>query len=87
MATATLADFPVTGTFQDVVATLTDAASVDAVYQNVGPYPVQVVFGASTTGKTGVILAPFDSVQGNAANVWARTYESNTPSTLSVSTL
>lgn len=38
MATASQPDFPVSGAWADVVATVTGAASVDAVYQNVGTY-------------------------------------------------
>lgn len=90
MTTATLNDYPVTTSWTDVVATVTGAASVDAVFQNVGRTPVAVVFGGGSapTSKTGIVLAPFDSVQGNAANVWARTIEgSGGQSSLSVATV
>lgn len=90
MATVHLADYPVTTSWTDVVATVTGAASVDAVYQNVGQNTIAVVFagGSAPTTSTGILLGPFDSVQGNAANVWARTAEgSYGESSLSVATV
>ena len=89
MATASQADFPVTGTWADVVATVTAAASVDAVYQNVGNDVVQVFFGGGSapTSGSGIYLYQGDSVQGNAANVWARTPVGSDASALSVTVL
>lgn len=89
MATASGADFPVDGDWADVVATITAAASADAVYQNVGAQEVQVFFGGGSapTSGTGIVLYQGDSVQGNAANVWAKTQEGNSVSALSVTVL
>lgn len=89
MATATQADFAVSGAWADVVATLTAAASVDAVYQNVGVDVVQVFFGGGSapTSGTGILLYTGDSVQGNAANVWARAPVGTDSSALSVTVL
>lgn len=89
MATASLNDFTVTDQWQDVAATVTGIASVDAVLQNVGDATVQVVFaGASApTGKTGIRLYYLDSVQGNAANVWARCADPGETSTISTATV
>lgn len=75
MATATLADFTVTQSWADVVATLTGAASADAIYQNIGKTPIKIVFGggsAPAANVSGILLGPLDSIQGNAANVWAK---------------
>ena len=90
MATAHLADFAVTSSWADVVATVTGAASVNAVYQNVGQNPIAVVFGGGSapTTSSGILLGPYDSVQGNAANVWARMAEgTDGESSLSVATV
>ena len=74
MATATQNDYSVTGSWTNLVATIGAAASVDCVIQNVSTDPVQVVFGGASapTGKTGIVLANIDSVQGNAAQIWVR---------------
>lgn len=86
MATASQADFQCTGTWQDVVATITAAASVDAVYQCADVGGIQVVFGGGTAPTTanGIFLAYLDSVQGNAANVWARALDGNGALTVTV---
>lgn len=85
MATATQNDFAVTRTWQDVAATLTAIASVDAVIQNIGQNVIQVVHGgasAPAAGKSGLFLDYMDSVQGNAANVWVRCVDNGTTSTV-----
>ena len=86
MATATQNDFTVSGSWTDLVATIGAAASADCVIQNVSDGIVQVVFGGASapTGKTGIVLDEWDSVQGNAANIWVR---SAGPSKVSVTTL
>ena len=74
MATNTLADIDLESAWEDLVATHAAAASVEVRIQNVGGGPVAVVAGgaAAPNGKTGALLAPTDSVQVNAANVWMR---------------
>lgn len=89
MATATQNDFTVTTTWQNVAATLTGIASADAVLQNVGDAAVDIVFGGASapTSKTGIRLYSLDSVQGNAANVWARCPDAGETSVVSVATV
>lgn len=72
----TLADVDIGAAWEDVVATHATAESVDVRLQNVGAGLVSVVeAGGSPNGKTGTLLAPLDSVQVNAANLWVRSVE------------
>jgi hypothetical protein len=76
MTTATENDFAVTGSWQNVVATLSGIASVDTLIQNLSTVPVWVVSlasGGPPTSKTGVVLGQYDSMTVNAAQVWVRT--------------
>lgn len=89
MATATQNDFTVTTTWQDVAATLTGLQSADAVLQNVGDAAVDIVLGGASapTNKTGIRLYPLDSLQANAANVWARCPDAGETSVISSATV
>jgi len=78
MATATLPHFDVTPTFQNIVATIVDAASVDGEVQNVGAVDVEVVVKASGSAPdrastTGMIFRPRERFKFNAAQIWVRT--------------
>lgn len=76
MATSTLADIAVTGTWQDVITTHASAASVDVLIQNVGGGDVSVVFGGASDpaqGTNGVALEPLDSMTGNSDHIWIKT--------------
>lgn len=75
MATATQNDFPATSDWGELTASITAAANVNCVIQNLDTGgTIDVVFGGASppTGKTGVRLWPGDSVQGNAAQIWVR---------------
>lgn len=74
MPTSTLASIAVTPTWANVVATHASAANVNLLIQNRGNDDVEVVFGGASpaVGTDGIDLAPFDSVQGNAAAIWVR---------------
>lgn len=74
MATAHLADYTVTQVWTNLAATVTGAASVEALFQNIGSTPVQIAFGGASapTTSSGIMLGTMDSVQGNAAQVWVR---------------
>lgn len=78
MATSTLADVALTGSWVDLTVTLASLVSADATIQNVGPGAIAVVYGGVTapSGKSGLIRRPGETVTGNAANVWARSLES-----------
>ena len=88
MASVTLNDYAVTKAWTDLLATVTGAASVDAVFQCVSDDLVQVVAGgvAAPTGKTGVVLARFDSLQLNTDHLWVKTFDA-AGAVLSVTTL
>lgn len=79
MATTTLADLDLEPNWEDVIATHAAASLVDTLIQNVGSGTVAVVAGgaAAPDGKSGTILAPLDSVQVNAANVWVKSLEAS----------
>lgn len=78
MATVTLNDYAVTGAWTNLAATLTAAASVNVVVQNISTGIVQVFFGgASAPTGSGFQLAPSDSIQGNAAQIWVRGPDGN----------
>jgi hypothetical protein len=75
MADSTLADVGLAGTWEDLVVTHASLASAQATICNVGRDAVAIVFGGadpSAAGKSGLILGPRQSTQGNAAAVWAR---------------
>lgn len=78
MATKGLADFTVTTAWQDVIATLTAAASVDVCVQNVCPNPnvrIQVAgatAAATAPAGTGLLLGQYDSVTTNSGSLWVR---------------
>jgi hypothetical protein len=75
MATSTLADVALTGTFANLVSTHATLASADATIQNVGSEPVAIVYGGadpSALSKSGTVLGPRESATGNAAAVWAK---------------
>lgn len=79
MATTTLNDVPVTGTWTDLVVTHASLASVDAAFQNVGGGAIALVFGGGSapTAKSGTMLGPRESCRGNAAHVWARSIDAD----------
>lgn len=78
MATKGLADFTVTTTWQDVIATLTSAASVNVVAQNICPNPnvrIQVAGGtasATAPAGSGLTLGQYESVTTNSGSLWVR---------------
>jgi hypothetical protein len=47
--------------------------------QNVNAGAIAIVFGgaAAPTNKSGVVLGPRDSVQGNADHIWAKSLEAS----------
>jgi len=78
MATVTLPHFNVTPTFQNIVATIAGAGSVDVKIQNVGDADVEIVTKASGGAPdidttTGMIFRPRESFTFNAAQIWVRT--------------
>ena len=75
MATTSLADFPVTGTWKDVTVTLSNLASADAIVANVGNAMVFVVSGGSgaPTTSSGVPLAQYHDTYVNSDHIWVRT--------------
>lgn len=77
MATASQADYSVTNEWTDIVATIGAAASVDVLLQCVSADRVSVVFGGAqpAADKFGIMLGHLDSVQGNAAAIWVRSYD------------
>ena len=77
--TTTVADIDIGTSWQDLTVTAGSIASADVLIQNVGGGEIAIVFGggAAPSGKTGTKLGPNDSVQGNAANIWARAIESS----------
>lgn len=81
----TLNDYAVTNQWTNIVDTIAGAASIDVVLQCTSPDLVQVVQGGASapTGKTGVVLQRFDSVQVNSANIWVKNFDGN-GATLSV---
>jgi hypothetical protein len=76
MATATQADISVSPTWTNITVGNGSLASVDVCLQNKSAYGdlVFVVFGGSQpSGETvGALLNRFDSITGNAANIWVR---------------
>jgi hypothetical protein len=75
MATSTLADVALTQTWVNLVVTHATLGSADALLQNPGPGRIAIVPGGadpSALGKSGVTLGPLDSIECNAAAVWAR---------------
>lgn len=74
MATSTLGNLTTTAAWQDITATYGTAASANVLIQNADSEVVQIVFGGASapSGKSGITLDTYDSVQGNAANIWVR---------------
>lgn len=77
MATANQTDLSVSTTWTDIAAVNTSLASVDVCIQNKSAYGdiVQVFFGgasAPASESAGTLLNRFDSISGNAANIWVR---------------
>lgn len=74
MATETLADLDLTANWVDIVAVRGALASVDFRIQcQRGSVAVVHGGGSAPTGdRSGDALAPGDSTQANAANVWAK---------------
>jgi hypothetical protein len=77
MPTATLPHFDCTGTFQNIVATIPSAGSVDVEIQNVGDADVEIIAKASggapdSSTMTGLILRPREAYNFNAAQLWVR---------------
>lgn len=86
MAAATQSNLAATGAWQDITVALPAAANTDVLLQNTGLQPVKVCFGgaaAPASDLAGVTLARFETIMGNAANVWVR---SPGGSTLAIST-
>lgn len=85
---ATEADFDVTNEWQDLAATITNAASAATLFQCVSQDTVQVVAGGASapSGKTGIVLRYLDSVELNNANIWVRNFDGD-GATLSVTVL
>lgn len=84
MATATQADYAVTTAWTDLAATITGAASVACLIQNLSDAPVQIVWGgasAPATTHSGVTLNKWDSMAGTAAKIWVRAPNGATVST------
>ena len=81
MATATQADYTVTTSWTNLVATIGAAGSVDVLLQNKGDGDVRVYWGGAepTDEDGGVVLETFDSMQGNAAAIWVRTDRGTDP--------
>lgn len=77
MATDTLNDFPVTSSWQDIVATIAGAASIDLVLQNVGTTTVAVVQGGAsppTEQKSGQRVSPGGDLYVNNAHLWVKSF-------------
>jgi hypothetical protein len=76
MATVTLPHFNTTPVFQDIVATIAGAGSVDVEIQNVGGNDVEIIARASGGVPgftyTGMILRPREHFNFNAAQIWVR---------------
>ena len=74
MASSTLANFAVTPAWVNVVATLSSAASVPVIVQNIGTESMRIVWGGSSPAVTtaGHRLRPDDSFSGSAAAIWVR---------------
>lgn len=73
MATSTLSDVALTGSWQNLVSTHASLGSAAAEIQNVGIDAVAIVSGGtSPTDKSGTILGPRERTTVNAAAVWAR---------------
>ena len=77
MATVTLGNYDATADWVDLVAEsgFSTMNAVDSVVQNFGSGSVCVWpagGSAPTPDLGGIILAPFDSVQLNAANIWVK---------------
>ncbi len=72
--TASQPRIAVTGSWSDLVASNVALASVNILIQNLDNDFVDVVFGgaAAPTSEGPIRLDTFDSVQGDAANVWVR---------------
>lgn len=87
MATSSQDDYSVTNEWTNIVATIGAAASVDVLLQCVSADSISVVFGGSEPAaeKLGIILGNRDSVQGNAAAIWVKSYDPE--ATLSVTLL
>lgn len=81
MASSTLADVALTGAWQDLTVTHASLISASAFFQNPGVGgDIAIVFGGAdptSAGKSGVRLAARDSIEGAAANVWARSLEAS----------
>lgn len=75
MATVTLPHFDCTSAFQDIVATIAGAGSVDVEIQNIGASDVEVIARASggvPASTTGLILRPREGFTFNNAQLWVR---------------
>jgi hypothetical protein len=74
MASLTLNDIPIDREWIDLADIESSASGVGVIVQNRGPNTVSVVFGGSSepTQASGIVLKTFDSVQGDAVNIWAR---------------
>lgn len=72
MATASQNQITVTEAYVDITLANVALANADVVVQNLDDDTVDVVFGASATGKGPVRLDTLDWVKGNAANIWVR---------------
>lgn len=77
MATATQNDYIVTNEWTNIAATIGAASLVDLVIQCLSTDNVRVVFGGTepVDGKSGIVLQRYDSVQGNAAAIWVRSFD------------
>jgi hypothetical protein len=75
MATVTLPHFDCTPTFQDIVATIAGAGSVNVEIQNIGSTDVEIIARASggvPAATTGIILRPREGFTFNNAQLWIR---------------
>jgi len=77
MATLTLPDFNVTPAFTNIVATVAGAGSAKTLIQNIGLCDVAIVArasGAAPTDAEGIILAPREKHDFNAAQLWIKSF-------------
>lgn len=72
MATASQNQITVTEAYVDITVANAGLASADVLIQNLDDDTVDVVCGASASGKGPIRLDSYDSVQVNAANIWVR---------------
>lgn len=74
MATVSQNDFIATIHWRNLVAENSATANVEVLIQNHDKSDLFVVFGGATapTTMSGVRIAKYDSVQGNASAIWIR---------------